>query len=252
MYLLSSTRSPDSCFNLWKVLIRLDSLSAREFEMIFPIVAIAATLSLSIANPVTVSSSRQIPVPCIDPSVTLPARCLEALVRITNVTKNLNSTRPENLSRLSGALQSAIGVLCSSDCLDSYIRCISRNSDFEMVRNFTTQIFCVRAQDGYYCPVKMLLVQARVWGGHIPPDCDVDNATTCSSSCQQFFRQIRDDLGCCAATVVTHPALVPVQSFERNLAACGVSLGNPCSGAAIIYLNLVLVLAMVLVSLAIL
>ena len=218
--------------------------------MIF-LVTIAATLSLSIANPVAFLSSRQI-VPnfqCVDPSVTLPARCLNALndyIRMANMTNNFRPT-PENLSRLSSLLQSALGVLCSSDCQDPYIRCLGNS---EATRRFTTQINCVRAEDGNFCPVKLLRAQAQRPGAVlISPNCAVLNATTCSSSCQQTYRQLRDDLGCCTATFFTHPLLpISVQRLERNFATCGVSLGNPCSGAATIYLNFVLVLVIVLVS----
>ena len=214
--------------------------------------AIAATISFSIANPLAaVLSSRQI-VPnfqCVDPSITLPARCSDALndfIRMANITNNFRPT-PENLSRLARLLQSELGVLCSSECQDPFIRCAGNT---EQVRMLTTQINCVRAEDGNYCPVKLLQAQAkRPRAVLIPPDCAVVT-TTCSSSCQQTYRQLRDDLGCCTATIFTHPLLL-VHRFERNFATCGVSLGNPCSGAAIICRSLVLVLAMVLLSFAI-
>ena len=218
--------------------------------MIFLVAILAATLSLSIANPVAVLSSRQIPnFQCVNSSVTLPVRCLDALndyLRIVNMTISGSNGQltPADLSRLSGPLQTAFSVLCSSDCLDSYIRCAGNS---ELVRNLTTQINCVRAGDGNYCPVKLLQEQAKNPGAaFIPPDCAVVS-TTCSSSCQQTYRQLRDDLGCCAATFFTNPSS-PLRPFGRNFATCDVSLGNPCSGAAIIYLNLVLVLAMVLVA----
>ena len=221
--------------------------------MFFLVAIFAATLSLSIANPVSVMSVRQIPnFQCIDPSVTLPTRCLDALndyIRMVNMTISPGTgLTPAVLSRLADLAQSALGVLCSSDCLNSFIRC---NGNSELVRNLTTQINCVRAEDGKYCPAKWLQVQSqRPEGVLIPADCAATAvSTTCSSSCQQTYRQLRDDLGCCAATFFTNPA-TPLQQFGRNFATCGVPLGNPCSGAAIIYLNLVLVLAMVLVSLA--
>ena len=220
--------------------------------MAFLIAILAATLSLSIANPVAVLSSRQIPnIQCVDPSVTLPARCLDAIndyLRMVNMTISGSNGQltPEDLSRLSGPFQTALSVLCSSDCLDSFIRCAGNT---EIVRNFTTQISCVRAEDGNYCPVKLLQEQAQRPGAVlIPPDCVVVSST-CSSSCQQTYRQLRDGLGCCAATYFTNPSS-SLRTFGRNFATCDVSLGNPCSGAAIIYLNLVLVLAMVLVAFA--
>ena len=235
--------------------------------MIFLVTVLAATsLSLSIANPVVVLSSRQIPnIQCIDPSVILPTRCSDAIneyIRmVANITNQGNLTPAEALSRLSGLLQSTLGVLCSSECLDPYIRCIGNSS--EQVRNLITQINCVRAEDGNYCPAKVLEEQAQRPGVVlIPSDCRAVSSTTCSSSCQQTYRQLRDDLGCCAATFFANPSS-SLFSLGRNFATCNVTLGNPCSGAtcnvtlgnpcsgaATIYFHLVLALAMVLVAFA--
>ena len=217
--------------------------------MIFLVAILVATLSLSIANPVL--SGRQIPpnFQCINPSVTLSPRCLNALndyIRMANMS-NPDLTPAEGFSRLAGLLQSALSVICSSDCLDSYIRCAGND---ELVRNLTAQVYCVRAGDGNYCPVKVLQEQARRPGAVlIPPSCITVSSTTCSSSCQQTYRQLRNDLGCCAATFFANPSS-PSVSLGRNFANCNVTLSNPCSGAAIIYLNLALVLAMVLVAYA--
>ena len=226
--------------------------------MIFLVAILAVTLSLSIANPVAVLSSRQIPnFQCINSSVTLSGRCLDALndyLRVANMTISTGLT-PEGLSRVSGQLQSSLDVLCSSDCLDPYIRCLGNS---EQVRNLTTQVYCFRAGDGNYCPVKLLQELARRQGVFVPPNCIAVSSTTCSSSCQQSYRQLRNDLDCCAATLYTNPSSPFVSHPGNNFAACNVSLGNPCSflgtststGAANIYLNLVIVLAMALVAFA--
>lgn len=154
---------------------------------------------------------------------------------------------PGDLSRLSGVLQSALDVLCSSDCLNLFIRCIGNS---EQARNLTTQVTCVKAEDGNYCPAKVLQVQAQRPGALLlPADC-AGVLTTCSSSCQQAYRQLKSDLGCCAATFYANPSTGLQPLLGRNFATCGVSLDNPCSGAAIICLNLVLVFAMILVSFA--
>ena len=218
--------------------------------MFFLTAILAATLSLSIANPVTILSGRQIPsFQCIDPSVNLPARCVDALndyIRVANMTFPPGTTpAPGDLSRLSGVLQLTLDVLCSSDCLNLFIRCIGNS---EQARNLTTQVTCVRAEDGNYCPAKLLQVEGQR-PGLFSTNCSVV-LTTCSSSCQQAYRQLRSDLGCCTATYYDNPSAGLQPLVGRNFATCGVSLDNPCSGAAIICLNLVLVLAMVLVSFA--
>ena len=149
-------------------------------------------------------------------------------------------------------------TFCKSDCLEVVLRayaCINTNP----LQNLTTDMLCSRQEDGTLCPVKIVQELQRTTTssstGSLLPICITASATgtlNCDMACQQSYTEARSRLGCCGATWYGARSPNPLyRVLSNNFAACDVALGNVCtSGAAGLYLNVLLVAAVILLSMA--
>lgn len=168
----------------------------------------------------------------------------------TQISRPGGNTNPSGIANVT---QTSLGVLCSSECLGPFLRCAVTQS----ARDLILQVICARDDHENFCLSKVIREVARGLSIIPPPIC----ISTCSEAhgqCPSFHRQLQNGLGCCVATLFTNRvSLFYSQQVQRSFAACNASLGNPCvpdtaAGAAIVYLNVMLVLtAMFLVSFAI-
>ena len=211
--------------------------------MIFQFAFVLAVAWVTAANPLAVYSRQSTNFECAD----LPTSCSDALKSYTQISRPGGNTNP---SGIANATQTSLGVLCSSECLGPFLRCAGTQS----ARDLIIQVTCARDEDGNFCLSKVIREVVRGLGIIPPSNC----TSTCSevAKCQSFHRQLQNGLGCCVATLFTSPFYSQLE-VQRSFAACNASLGNPCvpttaAGAAIVYLNVMLVLAaMFLVSFAI-
>ena len=158
--------------------------------------------------------------------------------------------------------QSVLGVVCVGECLEPFMGCFRTVT--EASKNATLFSTCARAEDGTFCLVKMLEIRNI---GSIVLNCSTFASSTfanCSSTCQQSFRNLKTRMGCCATNYFETPSSLFKNFFyDKYFANCGVPVGTPCNsasgtdepdgtgGAAIVYLNVVLVIAAFLMTIAI-
>ena len=172
-----------------------------------------------------------------------------------NFAGNLTDCSRDTMSRL-------LDTLCSSQCLSSFVtyRICSRAGtnqlrQGELEVNFTLTLLCTRHEDGTFCPVKVL---EAANGDPLLPACARGGG--CDSTCQQSYRNLSSTLGCCGSTWFDNP-FFPV--FAGNFGvpffdSCNVTLDGPCeaasptagpaSGAGVLYLSMLLVVAASLLS----
>ena len=192
--------------------------------------------------------------------VTLPAQCtvmsneyILLLQGITSITQT-----PETINRIADTIGPFLQTFCTSDCLEVVLRayaCINTNPQ----QNLTTDMLCSRQEDGTLCPVKIVQELQRTTTsssiGSLVPLCVTGSPPTqlnCDMACQQSYTELRSMLGCCGANWYGARSPNPTyRLFGNNFAACNVNLGNVCtSGAAGLYLNVLLVAAVILLSMA--
>ena len=140
-----------------------------------------------------------------------------------------------------------LDTLCSRDCLSSFVthRICTRLEVGEAEVNATLTLLCTRHADGTFCPVKVL---EAANGDPLLPTCARGGG--CDSTCQQSYRNLSSTLGCCGSTWFDHP-LFTTSSGVPLFDSCNVTLDGPCepaSGAGVLYLSMLLVVAASLLS----
>ena len=107
------------------------------------------------------------------------------------------------------------------------------------------QTYCTRHADGTFCPLKILEEST----GTLPvPLCTTGLPNACNTTCQESYCRLSSRLGCCGGTW-----FAPLSSFERFFNSCNVTLAReeqcaPASGAGVLYLSMLLVVAASLLS----
>ena len=192
---------------------------------------------------------------------TLPSHCSDAVKLYSHVFQQIFASfnAPGNTTKLLsnqtvGVLQTALTVICGGECLDPLLKCLPDTS-----HNTTVTVTCAQSEDGDFCPVEILREQAQAGKLNILQNCVVNS--TCSASCQQSLRDLRDRLGCCTDSWFTH-----IPTTVKYFATCGMTLDMPCmpanvisettemtemtedSGAGFLSLNLLLVATLFLVA----
>ena len=148
--------------------------------------------------------------------------------------------------------QPVLGVVCTGECLEPFVGCFRTVT--EAIKNETLFRICARAEDGTFCEVK-LLQETESERSILPQNCSTPG--TCSASCQQSFHDLKSRLGCCATNYYETSSSPYRYQYQTYLANCSVPVGTPCNsasalaGAAIVYLNVVLVIAVLLVTITI-
>ena len=176
---------------------------------------------------------------------TVSTQCAQAIVAFELAfTTFITPNSPLSTDR--AALSNSVDLLCGSTCYsqtrDLY-RCTNRESYF-------VSGICGRG-DGGSNPQCPLAIVDRI-GSNTPatPTCGL---TSCSSDCADTLNQIRNDLGCCAASFynTTGSPLSPVGS---RFDTCNINLGAVCSSGAagLIYLSATLLVAISAIAASIL
>ena len=216
------------------------------------VVFVVTLAALSTANPLVQFrdiSVRQLPSSC--GGVTIPERCTQALDDYGQMLQQIFT----NISSETGpmfvqAITTLLDVFCSPDCLDPTLAVDACQNNVS-AENVINALICSRHEDGTLCPAKVVGELLRSpQNGSTPglvPTCVTTTSTTCSSSCQQDYIDTRGRLGCCASSWYGRQS--PFFSLlGQNFVTCNVSLTNPCSGAATICLNFLLVVIVLLLS----
>ena len=233
------------------------------------VIPLLVILALSAASPLT---TRQLSYQCHNRTVTIPQHCLDAsnkysylLQKLHNLTRSTSPTQdlPQALSETIDMLQPVFSVLCADECLRLFVRCSQNDTETEAIKKLFYSQFCARAEDGTFCWVKFY--QANFGGillrsGYLYrlfQNCSTSTTSTCSTTCQQSFRDLKTSFGCCATNYFETPSSPSYNYYKKHLANCSVPVGTPCNsasalaGAAIVYLNVVLVIAAFLMTITI-
>ena len=238
-------------------ILRVNIIAHCKLSMI-AVIPLLVTLVLSTASPL---KTRQFGFhPCRNHSIPTPQHCSDAinryqhlLQRFYNLTFLTTPTHdPQALSETIAMFQSVLGVVCAGECLEPFVGCFRTVT--EANKNETLFTTCARAEDGTFCGVK--LHQATYERSrHSSRLCTTPGM--CSSACQQYFRDLKTRFGCCTTNYFKTPSSPLIGYYKRYLANCSVPIGTPCNsasalaGAAIVYLNVVLVIAVLLVTITI-
>ena len=220
------------------------------------VIPLLVLLALSAASPPT---TRQLSSQCRNHDIPIPEHCSNAInqyLHLQQMLRNLTSPTqdPQALSEIIAMFQPVFSVVCIDECLEPFLGCFQDVT--ETIKNKTLFTTCARAEDGTFCQVKM-------WLSHITIDrlflnCTTPSTGTCSSACQQSFRDLKTRVGCCATNYFETPSSHSYSIYYKTyLANCSVPVGTPCNsasalaGTAIVYLNVVLVIAVLLVTITI-
>ena len=126
----------------------------------------------------------------------------------------------------------------------TYRLCIG-DQDEEREVNITLTLLCTRHADGTFCPVKLL---EAANGNPLLPTCARGGG--CNSTCQQSYRSLSSTLGCCGSSWFDNPIFTGINDV-RFFDSCNVTLDGlcePASGAGVLYLSMLLVVAASLLS----
>ena len=230
------------------------------------VIPLLVILTLSAASPLT---TRQLSSQCPNRRITIPEHCSDAinqhnhlLQKLYNLTSRITPTQdlPRALSETIDMLQPVLSVFCTDECLDLYIGCSLNIS--KAIKNSILFKTCAQAEDGIFCEVKLLqAIFSSRYFRRLAQNCST--STTCSSTCQQSFRDLKTTMGCCTTNYFETPSSPYNYYYKRYLANCSVPVGTPCNsasetdepdgtgGAAIVYLNVVLVIAAFLMTITI-
>ena len=226
-------------------------------------------LALSAASPLT---TRQSSYQCHNRTVTIPKYCSDALNEYYHLLQKLyNLTRPsfptqdlpQALSETTDMLQPVFSVFCTDECLQLLVGCSHNDTETEAIKKVILFTTCAQAEDGTFCQVKLYQANYEdilLRSGYIHRLQNCSTSTTCSSTCQQSFRDLKTSFGCCATNYFETPSGPYNSYYKRYLANCSVPVGTTCNsasepdgtgGAAIVYLNVVLVIAGFLITITI-
>ena len=224
------------------------------------VIPLLVTLTLLAASPPTTC---QLSSKCPNRSITIPKHCSDAinqfnnlLLKVNNLTSRITLTQdpPQALSETIAMFQPVFSVLCVDECLQLLVGC-SQNVT-EAIKNATFFTTCAQAENGIFCQIK--LWQVTVSSGYLYrlfQNCSTSN--TCSSACQQSFRDLKTRMGCCATNYFETPSGPYNDFYKRYFANCSVPVGTTCNsasgigGTTIVYLNVVLVIAAFLMTITI-
>ena len=158
---------------------------------------------------------------------------------------NLTDCNRDTMNRI-------LDTLCSRDCLSSFVThriCTRLGTNLlqqgELEVNTTLTLLCTQHADGTFCPVKVL---EAANGDPLLPTCARGGG--CDSTCQQSYRSLSSTLGCCGSTWFDNP-ISTIPSGVPFFNSCNVTLDGPCepaSGAGVLYLSMLLVVAASLLS----
>ena len=232
------------------------------------VIPLLVILTLSAASPLT---THQLSSQCRNRTVAIPKHCSDAinqyshlLQKLNNLTRSTSPTQdlPQALSETIDMLQSVFSVFCADECLQMFVRCSQNDNETEAMKKAILFTTCARAEDGTFCQVKLdqanyestLLRSGYLY--RLFQNCRTATTGTCSSTCQQYFRDLKSSFGCCATNYFETPSGSYNIYYKNYLANCSVPVSTPCSsasalaGAAIVYLNVVLVIAVLLVTIS--
>ena len=185
-----------------------------------------------------------------------PTRCVNAAVIVDNMFNRLSTTLDPYCNRSRDTIERLLEIACSTECLSAFqgvLPCFSARDGYldELSLNRTLQVYCPRHEDGTFCPVKVL-EEATGTPQRPVPLCATDVPGQCNSTCQESYRNLRSRLGCCGGTLYNNPfRFTRVRIFFDS---CNVTLDDSCpaaSGAAMLYLSLLLAFAASLFSITI-
>ena len=232
------------------------------------VIPLLVILALSAASPLT---TRQLTYQCRNRNITIPKHCLDAfyqrnhlLQKLYNLTRSTFPTQdlPQALSETINMFQPAFSVLCADECLQLLVGCTQNDTETEAIKKAILFTTCARAEDGTICQVKFYqanyeAILLRSGYFHRLQNCSRATTSTCSSTCQQSFRDLKTSFGCCATNYFETPSSPHNSYYKRYLANCSVPVGTPCNsasalaGTAIVYLNVMLVIAAFLMTITI-
>ena len=224
------------------------------------VIPLLVTLTLLAASPPTTC---QLSSKCPNRSVTIPEHCSDAinqfnnlLLKVNNLTSRVTPTQdlPRALSETLAMFQPVFSVLCVDECLQLLVGC-SQNVT-EAIKNATYFTTCARAEDGIFCQIKLWQVSLSPrYLYRLLQNCSTP--ITCSSACQQSFRDLKTRMGCCATNYFETPSSPSYYYYKHYLANCSVPVGTTCNsasgigGTTIVYLNVLLVIAAFLMTITI-
>ena len=151
-------------------------------------------------------------------------------------------------------LARSLDIFCSSDCsssISTYYTCTGRTPWIigqNINISYVIQLYCSRHADGTFCPFKIL--EESTSAG---PLCSTQSSpsTSCNSKCEDY-RLLSSRLGCCGGTWSSDSSHYgPLSGFKKYFDYCNVKLERPCervSGAGVLYLSVLLVVAVSLLS----
>ena len=218
--------------------------------MIFALVVVISALTISDVAPASECQRG-----CSNLSIP-PAQCLQAFTdasrqvsRIFHHQEYFYGKKSTDCDR--DTMSRLLDTLCSRDCLSSFAThriCTglgtSQLQQQELEVNRTLTLLCTRHADGTFCPVKVL----EATNGNLTlPTCARGGG--CDSACQQSYRSLSSTLGCCGSSWFVNPFYA--YSGGRFFKSCKVTLDGPCepaSGAGVLYLSMLLVVAASLLS----
>ena len=240
------------------------STSSRFSHRKFSEVTMICTLVVFVAAcaAVTAAAEPRLVSPRQSCPVTLPAQCTQQSIEYIRLLQGITSVirTPETVNRLADTIGPFLETFCNSDCLEVVLRAYAcAITNVNQLQNLTTDMLCSRQEDGTLCPVKIVQELNRTTTssstGNLLPLCLTGPTPTqlnCDTACQQSYTEVRNRLGCCGANWYGARSPNPgYRAFGNNFAVCNVTLGNVCtSGAAGLYLNVLLIAAVILLSMA--
>ena len=227
------------------------------------VILLLVTLALSTASPLTTRQfgfrqcrNHSIPIPTPQHCSDAINRYLHLSQRFVNFTIGVTPTQdPQAFSETIAMFQSVLGVVCTGECLEPFVGCFRTVT--EANKNETLFTTCARAEDGTFCEAKLqqAIYERSRHSNRLYQHCTTSGM--CSSACQQSYRDLKTRFGCCTTNYFETPSSPLIVYYKRYMANCSVPIGTPCNsasalaGAAIVYLNVVLVIAVLLVTITI-
>ena len=191
-------------------------------------------------------------------TLTVPTgQCLQAFTDVSQLASRMISNQRAFIGGFTDCdrdtMNSLLNMFCSRDCLSSFVayRLCTRNQAANVEVNASLTFACTRHADGTFCPVKVL---EAANGDPLLPTCSRRGG--CNSTCQQSYRSLSNTLGCCGSSWFVNPILGD-SNGQPFFDFCNVTLDGPCepasvpepaSGAGVLYLSMLLVVAASLMS----
>ena len=214
--------------------------------MIFALVVVISVLTISGAAPASDCQRN-----CIN--LTIPSsQCFRAFTDIQQFATRMFANQRAFIGGFTDCdrdtMNSLLNIFCSPDCLSSFVtyRLCTRSQITQADVNTSLTLACIQHSDGTFCPVKVL---EAANGDPLIPTCA--RGGRCNSTCQQSYRNLSSTLGCCGSSWFDNPLLGSFSNGVLFFDFCNVALDGPCqpaSGAGVLYLSMMLVVAASLLS----